>query len=132
MKFGYAILYVEDVEATLDFYERAFGLKRKMLYKKDDGNAYGELDTGNTLLAFAAKAFVGTHFPISVQNASPETDAPPVEFAFVTENVKAAFDKATAEGAVPAQSPELKPWGQTVGYVRDNNGFIVELCSPMG
>jgi catechol 2,3-dioxygenase-like lactoylglutathione lyase family enzyme len=27
MKFGYAILYVDDVEATLSFYEKAFGLK---------------------------------------------------------------------------------------------------------
>jgi lactoylglutathione lyase len=24
------------------------------------------------------------------------------------------------------------PWGQTVAYVRDNNGFLVELCTPMG
>jgi hypothetical protein len=27
MKFRYTILYVEDVPATLDFYERAFGLE---------------------------------------------------------------------------------------------------------
>jgi len=27
--------------------------------------------------------------------------------------------------------PETKPWGQTVAYVRDRNGFLVELCSPM-
>lgn len=28
--------------------------------------------------------------------------------------------------------PFEKPWGQTVGYVRDINGVLIELCSPMG
>lgn len=23
-----------------------------------------------------------------------------------------------------------EPWGQTLGYVRDNNGFLIELSSP--
>ena len=45
MKLKYAILYVEDVPATLDFYEQAFGLTRKMLH---EGGDYGELDTGTT------------------------------------------------------------------------------------
>jgi hypothetical protein len=27
--------------------------------------------------------------------------------------------------------PKQKPWGQTVGYVHDLNGFLVEICSPM-
>jgi hypothetical protein len=42
MKFGYAILYVDDVEETVAFYERAFGLKRKMVQPDE----FGELDTG--------------------------------------------------------------------------------------
>jgi hypothetical protein len=25
--------------------------------------------------------------------------------------------------------PVDKPWGKTISYVRDLNGFIVELCS---
>jgi hypothetical protein len=28
-------------------------------------------------------------------------------------------------------SPELKPWGQTVAYVRDFNGILVEIASDM-
>ncbi|MDR6644219.1 putative glyoxalase superfamily protein PhnB [Luteibacter sp. 1214] len=27
---------------------------------------------------------------------------------------------------------EEKPWGQRVGHLRDLNGVIVEICSPMG
>jgi hypothetical protein len=29
------------------------------------------------------------------------------------------------------KAPETKPWGQIVAYVRDNNGCIVEICSPI-
>ena len=39
MQFGYAIAYVPDVEATIAFWERAFGLKRRMVV---EGGEYGE------------------------------------------------------------------------------------------
>jgi lactoylglutathione lyase len=127
MKFGYTILYVDDVEATVAFYERAFGLKRKMVQPDE----FGELDTGSTKLAFAAKSHVASLFPIPFQRSGPKTDAPPVEIALVTDDVQAAFDKAVAAGAVAVTQPSKKPWGQIVGYVRDNNGFLVELCTPI-
>ena len=31
MKFGYTVIYVDDVEATIAFYEKAFGQKRGMV-----------------------------------------------------------------------------------------------------
>jgi lactoylglutathione lyase len=133
MKFGYTILYVDDVEATLSFYEKAFGLKQRMIHKSEDGNAYGELETGETTLAFAARSFVSTHFSIPVQNGALKNDPPPVEFVLVGEDVQAVFDKAIAAGAIPVHDPVTKPWAQIVGYVRDANGFLVlvELCSPV-
>lgn len=127
MKFGYTILYVDDVEATVAFYERAFGLKRKMVQPDE----FGELDTGSTKLAFAAKSHVVSLFPIPFQRSGPGADAPPVEVGLVTHDVQAAFDKAVAAGAVVVTKPSAKPWGQIVGYVRDNNGFLVELCTPI-
>ena len=50
IKFGYTILYVKDVERSIAFYEKAFGLKRKFVA----GDAYGELETGATTLSFAS------------------------------------------------------------------------------
>ena len=50
MIFRYTILYVDDVPATLDFFERAFGLQRGFLHESGD---YGELTTGDTKLAFS-------------------------------------------------------------------------------
>ena len=54
------------------------------------------------------------------------------EIAFVTEDVQASYDKAIAAGAIAYKKPEPKPWGQLVAYVRDLNGFLVEICSPIG
>lgn len=124
MKFGYTIIYVDAVETTIAFYETAFGLKRGMVA----GEEYGELATGETKLAFAAKKMI--HAP--AQFASPDGKVLGVEIALTADNVEAAFDNAVAAGAKPVAKPEKKPWGQIVAYVRDNNGFLVELCTPMG
>ncbi len=127
MKFGYTILYVDDVEATVAFYERAFGFKRKMVQPGE----FGELDTGSTKLSFAAKSHVEKLFPIPFQRSGPKHDPAPIELGLVTKDVQAAFDKAVTAGAVEVTKPAKKPWGQIVGYVRDNNGFLVEICTPI-
>ena len=124
MKFGYTIIYVDEVEATIAFYEKAFGLKRDMVVQGE----FGQLATGETKLAFAARKML--HEPAIF--ASPKDKPLAVEVAFATSDVQAAFDTAVAAGAKPVSKPEKKPWGQIVGYVRDNNGFLVELCSPVG
>jgi uncharacterized glyoxalase superfamily protein PhnB len=58
---------------------------------------------------------------------------PPASFeiAFATEDVAAAFDRAVKAGAAATVPPKVKPWGQTVAYVRDMDGHLVELCTPM-
>jgi catechol 2,3-dioxygenase-like lactoylglutathione lyase family enzyme len=127
MRFGYTIFYVDSVETTIAFYERAFGLKGNVVAP----NEYGELDTGGTRLGFFARPGLAMLFAAPVQSSGPTHDAPPVEVAFVTDDVKAAFDKAVAAGAVVVAQPTKKPWGQTAAYLRDNNGFIVELCTPI-
>jgi uncharacterized glyoxalase superfamily protein PhnB len=128
MKLGYTILYVESVEQTLSFYERAFGLNRGMV---TDTHEYGELQTGDTKLAFAANSFVKGLISLPFTAASPASAAPPMELGLVTEAVEQDFERAVAAGAVVVKRPERKPWGQLVGYVRDNNGFLVEICSPI-
>jgi lactoylglutathione lyase len=124
MKFGYTVIYVDDVAATIAFYEQAFGQTRGMVA----GDEFGELATGETKLSFAAKKML--HGP--GQFASPEGKVLGVEVAFTTGDVPAAYDKALAAGAKSVSKPAQMPWGQTVAYVRDNNGFLVELCTSMG
>jgi uncharacterized glyoxalase superfamily protein PhnB len=49
----------------------------------------------------------------------------------VTGDPHAAYTHAIAAGALPVQAPRAKPWGQVVGYVRDLDGVLVELCSAI-
>lgn len=129
MKFGYTIVYVSDVSATLDFFGRAFGLSTRFLHETGD---YGELETGNTTLAFASFALAEGNFPGGCLQANPQDPPFPMELAFVTDDVPAAVAKAVAAGAVIAADAKTKPWGQVVAYVRTPDGTLVELCSPMG
>jgi lactoylglutathione lyase len=128
MRLGYIIVYVPDVPAALDFYERAFGLERRFLH---ESNTYGEMETGGTALAFAAESLVALNGITARPNRRSDPSAA-AEIGLVTDDVAAAYRKAVSAGAVAYQEPTEKPWGQTVGYVRDINGFLVEICSPMG
>jgi lactoylglutathione lyase len=127
MKFGYTILYVDDVEKTVSFYESAFGLNRGTVVPDE----FGELATGATKLSFAARVHVAKLFNIPLQEAGRDKAAPPVEIALVTSDVDAAFKKALGAGAIEVATPSKKPWGQIVAYVRDNNGFLIEICTPV-
>ena len=127
MKLGYVILYVQDVPAAVDFYETAFGLRRRFVH---ESNTYAEMDTGATALAFAVEGLAEEN-GLTVRFNRRNEDAAGVEVALVTPDVEAAFERAVEAGARPAQPPRQKPWGQTVAYVRDLDGVLVELCTPM-
>ncbi|WP_298208191.1 VOC family protein [Acidovorax sp.] len=126
MQFGYTILYVPDVRATLQFYERAFGFSTRFLHEAGD---WGELETGPTKLAFCSVSMLAQ---MGKKTGVPDPERPCSEVALLTQDVSAAYQQALAQGAAPLQEPTQMPWGQTVAYVRDLNGFWVELCTPMG
>lgn len=128
MRLGYAILYVRDVLASIEFYERAFGLKRKFV---SEGALYGEMDTGATTLSFASLDMARSNFAGGVQPSDAAKPPQAFEVAFVTPDVRAAYEDALAAGARGLAPPKEKPWGQTVAYVRDPEGILVELASPM-
>ena len=128
MKFGYTIIYVPDVAPVLAFYERAFGLKQRFV---EAAGHYGELDTGGTVLAFASESLGRDNGLIVRPNRSQE-NAAGIEIAFVTDDVEVAVKRALEAGATPVKPATKKPWGQIVAYVRDLNGVLIELCTPVG
>ncbi|MGO3892300.1 MAG: VOC family protein [Paenalcaligenes sp.] len=128
MKFGYTIVYVPDVEASLQFFTQAFGFERRFLHESGD---YGELETGQTTLAFASHALGEMNLPAGHIEAHASAKPLGVELVFVTDDVPQAHQRALAAGATELAAPVTKPWGQTVSYVRCPDGSLVELCSPM-
>jgi lactoylglutathione lyase len=126
LKFGYTIIYVPDVLKTLAFYEKAFGLKRKFVYETN----YAELETGGTTLGFASEKMRKLN-GVETGDNRPNRKPAGIEIAFVTAKVEAAYKKAVSHGAKALKKPVKKPWGQIVGYVRDCNGCLIEICSPV-
>ncbi len=129
IKFAYTILYVMDVTKTIKFYEKAFGFKRKFIAP---GNEYGELNTGDTTLSFAAISLAKTNLSAGFIESS--TDGKPfgIEIGFTTDNVEQTYKDAIKAGAIAVEKMKTKPWGQQVAYVRDLDGFLIEICTPMG
>jgi len=129
MKFGYTIVYVVSVAETLTFYKKAFGFETRFLH---ESGQYGELETGETTLAFASHSLGEMNLGGHYKKTDPNADPLGVELAFVTNDVATAYTKAVSAGAVSINPPDKKPWGQVVAYVRGKEGSLVELCSPMG
>ena len=127
MKFGYLIVYVPDVESTLNFYSKAFNLKEFFLH---ESKQYGELNTGDVKLAFASELLAESNDVTFTRNTIAK-DAAGFEIALITNNVKESYNHALNNGAIAVKAPMIKPWGQEVAYLRDLNGVIVEICSPM-
>ena len=94
MKFAKTIVYVEDAEASLKFFEQAFGFKATYY-----GNGYGEVETGgDSKISFADYAVGQSHLS--------EVGAPGrigFELSLVSETVEEDFKRAVAAGAEAAQ-----------------------------
>lgn len=125
MIFRYTILYVHDVETTLAFFDAAFGFKTAFLHESKD---YGELDTGQTKLAFSSIKLMEQ---LGKSPATKPVTNPSFEIAFETDDVAAALAKALKAGAALVQGVEEMPWGQTTAYVRLAEGFLIEICTAV-
>ena len=128
VKFGYTILYVQDVEKSIVFYENTFGFLRKFISPDND---YGELITGETTLSFASKNLANQNLKDGFIESKLENKPFAIEIGFITDNVEELVQNAMAQGATLITEPKQKPWGQIVAYVRDIDGFLIEICTEV-
>jgi lactoylglutathione lyase len=124
-----AAFFVEDVPATVAFYERAFDLRLRFLHPS---HGYAELDTGATLLGFISDRFIvdaelldGRPYRFNRRALAPVA----AQVVLIADDLRAAWTRAVAAGAELVKSPEPKPWGQIAGYLRDRDGILVELAT---
>jgi len=132
MKYGYTLIYVEDVLKTLVFYEKAFGFERGMVYEENGVVDYAELKTGEVAIGFASYDLAKMNLGEKFEKISPKGNPVGLELVFVDDDVEASTNKAVQAGAELIAEPIDKPWGQTVSYVRSIEGTLIEICSPMG
>lgn len=128
MKFSYTILYVRDVAQAAAFYKQAFGLKQRFLH---ESGQYAEMETETTTLAFAANDLANSNLPQGFRENNLSNLPAGIEVGFVTDDVAGVFKNAVKAGAGGVVEPKVKPWGQTVAYIRDLDGVLVSINSPM-
>jgi len=129
IKFAYTILYVQDVNKAVEFYESAFGFTRKFVTPDND---YAELLVGETTLSFASTTLAKSNIKDGFIESSLKNKPFGIEIGFTTDNVEDTVSAAVNAGATIVEDPITKPWGQIVAYVRDIDGFLIEICTSMG
>lgn len=128
ISFSYVIFYVADIAVALTFYSQAFSLEPRFVH---ESGAYAELDTGQTALAFASEELGDMNLPDGYRRNDPNHPPAGAEIVFTTPDVQATYDHAISCGATPTAPPTEKPWGQTVAYIRDPNGLLIEIATPI-
>lgn len=122
-----SVLHVANVERAVRFYGAAFGFRRRFV---DELGLYAETDAGTTTLAFTEREFAQRQ-AVPTQTLAADGPPPPSEIAVAVDDVQTAVDLAVRAGARLERAAETKYWGQTVAYVRDPDGHLVQICTPL-
>lgn len=128
MKFGYTVIWVDDVVKTVEFYEKAFGLVRRTLQDKGQ-SMWAEIETGNTTLAFSSSSEAQKLFPGGCHPNDATQPPTLIQISFITPDVGSAYMRAIGAGAKALDAPKTQPGGKTIARVRDLNGVLVSLMS---
>ncbi len=126
--FSHVIFYVESIESALSFFEKVFGISPKFIH---ESGQYAELDTGATSIALASEPLGDSNLPNGYVRSRKKEPPLGCELVFTVDDVQKFFNLAVREGGEGLSPPQEKPWGQTVAYIRDPNGVLIELASPM-
>lgn len=128
IQFKYLILYVENVELSMNFYKNTFNFEIKFLTPEKD---YGELITGETSIAFASVELASSNIKEGFLKSNASQKPFGIELGFVTDNVEALVQKSLDNGALLYEKMTTKPWGQKVAYIKDIDNYLVEICTEI-
>ena len=129
ISFWYTILYVADVQKSLEFYQNIFDLPLKFCTPESD---YAELITGTTTLALGKHSLIQNALFDDYEKSNLQKKSFGIEIGFTTDDVDELYKKALQHGAIWLVEPKDVPWGQRVSYVRDPDGFLIEICTVVG
>lgn len=118
---------MQEVQASIDFYQAAFGLNLKFKHETGD---YAEMHTGETTLTFCG-------FDLADQVVGRPYKKPSFENPIASQltlepsDVKSAFEQAKTAGARVLCEPEIKPWQFEVALLQDLDGHLIELAKNL-
>lgn len=112
-------LLVDSLSISREFYENKLGLTVK---STDTG--FVEYKLGETPIALFEKKFATSMFPSKYM-----THAGGLVLALKVDSVEKQCQKLKSLGVEIFEGPKEVPWGQTVAYLHDPNGYIIEITS---
>jgi lactoylglutathione lyase len=122
-RLGYAILFVSDLEGSIQFYRDLLGLPFRFA-----NESYAEFGTDGAKFALYSRS----HLPelIGVEAPSGEPPWPQGEVAFFSADVDAEHERLSAAGVRVLAPPTDRPWGERTLHIADPDGYVVELTRP--
>lgn len=110
-------LLVKDLAKSREFYEQKLGL---IVNSEDTG--FVDYKLGETPLALFENEHATAMFP--AKHMRPAGGA---IIALSVEDVSKTCQKLEEKGIEIFEGPKLTTWGQTVAYLHDPDGYIIEL-----
>jgi len=111
-------LCVTDVKAAADFYQKAFGFRKRSLMKGPDGKPiHAELTIRG------ASLMLGPEMPQMGARSAKTVGASPTTLYLLVENVDRVVAKAVKLGATPLGPVADMFWGDRCGRLTDPEGY---------
>lgn len=139
LELGFVIIYVANVKKTVDFYEKALGLRKRFFVETADGG-YAEFgtalggagrDAGSVRIIFSSGKEARKLFPEALTEDSQGTPGA-VQLRFVHDSAKdvdSVYRAALKGGAKSVSEPSVQPWGITLARFRDPDGMLVSVLT---
>lgn len=124
MQLGWVLLFVDDVSASVERYGRVLGLSARFV---DPAGDYAELDTGATTLALCARRLGAQSSGLDPTELTGSGSS----ITLTCADPLAMWHRAVEGGFTSVSMPVRKPWGQVAGYLRDPDGHLIEIATPI-
>jgi catechol 2,3-dioxygenase-like lactoylglutathione lyase family enzyme len=142
LELGFVLVYVNDVAATVRFYEEVLGLKKRFSIDTADGG-YAEfgtptggvgIDAGSVRLVFSTIAEAQKLFGHEFKDSLTASPGGAIQLRFVhddEQSVATCYQAAISAGATAVTEPAVQPWGSVLARFRDPNGLLVSIVSRL-
>lgn len=124
IRLGYAILFVSDLDRSVEFYRDAIGLELRFA-----AQAYAEFVTEGSKFALFPRSelygLIGRHAP------SDPVPWPQGEVAFFVDDVDSEYQRLQALNVAVLSAPTDRPWGERTLHIADPDGNVIELTQAL-
>ena len=116
-------LIVDDANAAIEFYSRAFGAEETLLLPMGERVAHAEIRIGDSIIMLADE------FPDMGHLGPKSRGGTTVSLMVYVEDVDSAFRQAIDAGATEKRPVETQFWGDRMGTLTDPFGHMWSLAT---